>query len=263
MTVRRRLTWLVPLTILAGGCGGQETRDQAHDPAQAPSASETPRVLVSCFGGPGGWPPAVTVDGIHASVSDAEIREGFRQMLADPASAGELQLSFLRDGADDTKFHVLKEEGSALTLALGHWTAAGPDEGSYIFSMTRGDGGWKWSGGASCPQLGPTLSDDAFSWVELSAPVGGVDRSTSDIEVGVTEMACTGGRDPLPHLNEPEVVTDDHAVTVYWTSRRDAPAGQAFACPGPLPTMTTLHLNEPLGDRKLLDGSVYPPTPIR
>lgn len=262
MTVRRSLTWLLPLALWAVGCGG-EARDQARDPAQAPPSSTTPDVLVSCFGGGEGWPPSATVDGIHASVSDAEIREGFRQLLADPAYAGELQISFLRDGADATKFHVVLEQGPTLTLALGHWTTAGPDAGSYIFTMTHGDAGWKWNGGGSCPQLGPTLADDAFSWVELSAPAGGVDRSATDLEIGVTEMACTGARDPLPHLNEPEVVEDDHEVTVYWTSRRDAPAGQAFACPGPMPTMTTLHLDEPLGGRTLLDGSVYPPQPIR
>lgn len=262
MTVRQRLTWLLPLALLAGACGG-DARDHARDPAQARSSAEAPRVLVSCFGGDGGWPPSVTVAGIHASVSDGEIRDGFRQLLSDPAVAGELQLSFLREGADATKFHVLREDGPTLTLALGHWTTAGPDEGSYIFTMTHGEAGWKWNGGASCPQLGPVLSDDEDMWLELSAPPGGVDRAATDIQVGVTEMACTGARDPLPHLNEPQVVTDDRAVTVYWTSRRDAPAGEAFSCPGPMPTMTRLHLGEPLGDRKLLDGSVYPPRKIK
>ena len=261
MTVRRRLAWAVLLAFLISGCGGG-SRDQARDPAKAPRPLPSPSVLVSCFGEGDGWPPSATVDGIHASVSDAEIREGFRQMLGDPAYAGELKLSFLRDGADATQFHVLKEDGPTLTLALGHWTTAGPDQGSYVFTMTHAETGWKWDGGASCPQLGPSLAEGAFSWVELSAPDGGIDRAATDIQVGVTEMACTGARDPLPHLNEPEVVADDHSVTVYWTSRRDAPEGEGFTCPGPLPTMTTLHLDEPLGDRKLLDGSVYPPRPV-
>ena len=262
MTVRRTLTWLVPLALLAASCGGAES-DLARDPAQAPPSSESPPVLVSCFGGGDGWPPTVTVDGIQASVTEAEIRDGFRALLADPRYAGELKLSFLRAGADDTKFHVLIEHGPDLTLALGNWTAAGPDPSSSIFSMSRTEDGWNWTGGASCPQLGPSLTDKDADWIELSAPRSGIDRSTSELPIGVTEMRCSGGRDPLPHLNEPEVVEDQKSVTVYWTSRSDSKPGTYFSCIGNLPTETTLHLDEPLGDRKLLDGSVYPPRPIR
>src|SRR5690242_7764759 len=197
MTVRRTLTWLVPLALLAASCGGAES-GLARDPAQAPPASESPRVLVSCFGGSGGWPPSATVQGIDATVSDAEIRDGFRALLADPRYAGELKLSFLRDGADATRFHVLIENGPNLTLALGHWTAAGPDTSSSIFSMSRTADGWTWTGGASCPQLGPSLTEKGADWVELSAPKAGLDRSTAELPIGVTEMRCSGGRDPLP-----------------------------------------------------------------
>jgi hypothetical protein len=109
----------------------------------------------------------------------------------------------------------------------------------------------------SC-RLTPVL-DQRAKWANLSAPAGGLDRTTTSPTVGVTEIECTSGRDPSAFLNEPYVVETEESVTVYWTS--EPPRG-AQNCIGNRPVDRTLTLDEPLGERELLDGSVYPPHPV-
>jgi hypothetical protein len=75
----------------------------------------------------------------------------------------------------------------------------------------------------------------------------------------VHELACTSGRDPSDFLQEPRIVQSDESVTVYWTS---IPAEGDQNCIGNPSVERTIELDEPLGDRALLDGSTYPPSPV-
>ena len=92
-------------------------------------------------------------------------------------------------------------------------------------------------------------------WTELTAPPDGLDRSTTDLTLLVNERACTSGRDPRPHLSDPTIIEQDDLVVVSWTSQR--PRG-AQNCIGNTPVEQVVHLDEPLGDRLLLDGSTWP-----
>ena len=83
-----------------------------------------------------------------------------------------------------------------------------------------------------------------------------VDGAATEVIVDVHETACTSARDPGPFLDEPAVVSTDESVTVYWTS--EPPVGGAN-CPGNPTSQQVLTLDEPLGDRPLLDGSRWPP----
>ncbi|MBT2514120.1 hypothetical protein [Arthrobacter sp. ISL-30] len=76
----------------------------------------------------------------------------------------------------------------------------------------------------------------------------------------VSEIECTGARAPDLFLAaEPVIVETDEEITVYWTYQQIP--GDA-ACPGNPWVERTVHLDQNLGDRALLDGSTWPPTPV-
>ena len=75
------------------------------------------------------------------------------------------------------------------------------------------------------------------------------------LRLAVTERGCASGEPPGDRLQPAEVVEACGSVTVtFWV--RDA--GRRPDCPGNPPTMVTVELAEPLDDRVLLDGGIYP-----
>lgn len=168
-------------------------------------------------------------------------------------STGEVPWVAVARGGDDpdTKADLtvlIPSEPGAAEVELGH-----ADE--VILAPTRGElraQGW----GGCRPE--PVLPRDS-TWVELQR-VGAVDPGSTTVPVQISEHACTGGRDPGPHLDEPYVVEDDTSVVVCW---RGTGLGGFATCPGNPTVERTLTLKKPLGDRELLDGSTYPPRPVR
>ena len=75
----------------------------------------------------------------------------------------------------------------------------------------------------------------------------------------VTETACASGVSPEGRI-QPEVTynTDTIIVTI-----RVKKLGGAQTCPGIAPTPYELQLDQPVGNRKVLDGSVTPPSAPR
>jgi hypothetical protein len=251
--------------LLLAGCG--EPVSSASEPTAPPTPTGATvaggrltvvdgEVQVGC-GGDVGWSPSTMTAGIHGVVEPAEVVEAFTTLLADPAIAPELEMTFLQDGPEQTEWRVLAAAGDSLTLGLGPWTEEGPGEGARTFGLERDGDGWRWTGGGDC-RLEPVLGGD-HSWVELAAPPGGLDRTSTGVAVRVSERECTSGRDPRPHLEEPHVVETSTTVTVYWTSRR--PEG-FHSCVGNPQVAATVPLRQPLGERTLLDGSTYPPHPV-
>jgi hypothetical protein len=75
----------------------------------------------------------------------------------------------------------------------------------------------------------------------------------------VNELQCASGRDPSEFLEDPRVEETPESVTVFWTSQ---PVVGGADCQGNPSVERTIELDEPLGDRQLLDGSSYPPSPV-
>ena len=252
---------VVAMVLTFGACGA-ERPTRGSDPTDA-DAGALPVVVVDgeiqvgC-GGPPGWSPSLMADGLPGVFTDAEMDAVFRELLADPALAPELELSFLSEGAEETEWRVLAREESTVTLGLGLWADDGPIDRADVMVLEREGGGWRLSGGGDC-RLQPLLRPEN-TWVELSAPKGGIDRDGTSLTVGVNERECSSGRDPTPFLHEPSVVETETSVTVYWTS---APPAGGQNCLGNAPVERELTLQRPLGDRTLLDGSTYPPCTVR
>jgi hypothetical protein len=80
------------------------------------------------------------------------------------------------------------------------------------------------------------------------------------ILVAVHEQACASARNPIPHLDDPEVKYLKRAVVIeLWIH----PPEGAQLCPGNPIGRLRVHLPGPLGERKLYDGSSDPPRRVK
>jgi hypothetical protein len=82
-----------------------------------------------------------------------------------------------------------------------------------------------------------------------------LDPAATEIPVLVTERACNSGEDARGRIVVSAIRADDDAVTVTLAVRT---RGGAQSCPSNPETPFVLELEEPLGDRQLLDGSSIP-----
>ena len=91
-------------------------------------------------------------------------------------------------------------------------------------------------------------------WVDPTAPAPEPDATT--ISALIRERACASGRSPEGRVIAPTIFSSEDAVLVSVFVRQ--PAG-AQDCPGNPEFPLEITLPEPLGDRRLLDGSELPP----
>ena len=266
MSRRRRLHLafapLVVLMVMLAGCGGR-TSSSVDDPGtdvDLPVALIDGEVQVSC-GGETSWPTSVMADGIVPPVPAEEISAALDAVATEPGLSVETSRVLPEGG--DTEWRVLVGDAQHLLLGIGPWTDEGPDQdprgrGQYMTLEMEGRT-WVWRGHGDCRRLVPRLERDGSTWVELSAPAAGLDRTSTTLTVGVNEVACTSSRNPEPFLRPATVVETEESVTVYWTS--DAPTGDQ-SCPGNPTVERQVTLARPLGDRDLLDASTWPPTVV-
>jgi hypothetical protein len=263
MSMLLRACAAVLLALMLAGCGEEPGPPAAEDPTtagidspdpDAPLVEKDGEIQVSCGGGDG-WSPSIMASGIESPFSHGQMIEIFSELLANPKYAGELELSFLTKGAERTPWRLLEVDGDSYTLGIDTWTEDGPVDGAFVMGIERRDDAWVWTGGGNC-HLAPVLRPGR-TWVELHG--AGLDRTSTEPMVDLNERTCTSARDPSPFLHDPYVVETDEWVTVYWTST--PPQGNQ-TCPGNPTVSRPLPLQEPLGDRPLLDGSTYPPSPV-
>lgn len=241
----------VPVAVVMSGSGpgGRGADDTAV------AADDLLRQEVTCGGGEA-WPAAAMDGGLAGVVDDAEVRAAFADVLEEaPMDA---PTAIREDGAERASYVVLAGGGDTVTLGVGAWGVAGPDDGAMVAELERQvDGSWRMTGWGDC-RLTVALPAGR-SLVEVSAPRGGVDPAATEPEVLVGEVECTSGRDPLPFLGEPQVVEDDTQVLVTLTSEEVVGGAE---CQGNPQVPLTLSLDAPIGDRALLDAGTFPPTPI-
>jgi hypothetical protein len=256
MSMLLRASTAVLLALVLLGCGDDIEPDTANDPEPDGVApflvTEDGELTVGCFGQTG-WPVSVMAGGIQDVLTGDEVRAIFAEMLALTDNPVDLA-TFLPDGPD-TEWRLLRVDGNKYEFGVGPWTEDGPGpDGSILNAEDRADG-WRWTGGGGC-RIQPLL-EDGHMWVELHSK--DLDRTSNEPMIEVNELDCTSSRDPAPFLHDPYVVETDESVTVYWTS---TPPEGGQTCPGNPSVSRPLPLDEPLGDRELLDGSTYPPSPV-
>jgi hypothetical protein len=194
--------------------------------------------------------------GVPGLLDKAEATRTFQNILDDPRWGGEAALSILEGGVD-IEWRVLAGDDTSLAVGLGPWTDAGPaPRDAWLLSLKRQGDRWVPTGWGDC-NLAPVLSQGS-TWAHVNGYRAGGDDSTS-LQVRVSEIECTGARDPIPFLNEPDVVETPDTVTISWTT---TPMEGAATCPGNPPVNRSITLSAPLGNRQVLDGSSYPPRPV-
>lgn len=269
MAKRARVVGVLVCAAALSGCaapgasvdsadGARET-EKASD-GQTPEAPVTragDEVMLSCGGSLPYFTPSAMERGVDGVADESEVEAALERLAAEAGIDAPLELQ--RAGVADAEWIVLgsgNDEGTEeLILGMGHWDADGPsDRNSQYVVLDRGDSGWQASGWGTC-NLEPVLAPGT-SWVEIAPTPEGLNRATTSLQIEVSERECTSSRDPEPYLNEPVVVEDHDTVTVYWTS--ESPTG-AQTCPGNPSVSREVRLDQPLGDRVLLDGSTWPP----
>ncbi len=243
--------------LLCGLLSACASRGLAASPGDPPGSASPTAVddepLLTCDGFEPGFPvSALTNTANRPDDVAAELEKLAKEHPAEAPKA-------LRDTrVADAEWFVLGGSDNNLAVAAGSWNRTGPvGPDSQVVTLQKVSGGWRASGWGGCSRLAPGLPR-GNSWVDVRA-LGEPDPTSTEIAVEVSETACVSGRDPRPFLQEPEVVEDDQAVTVSWTSKVTLGAA---GCPTNPWVKQTLQLTEPLGARKLLDGSRWPATLI-
>ena len=133
---------------------------------------------------------------------------------------------------------------------------AAPDEGFAYWSAELGltEGNWRFVRSGQC-DLHPVFRGvDAAGWELAAGEAPTIDTQT--IDVLVAERTCASGRSPAGRIVPAAIVYLDAHIVITFATR---PLPGAQTCdPGP-PAEVSLQLEERLGDRDLLDGSVIPP----
>jgi hypothetical protein len=200
------------------------------------------------------FPVSAMSGGVDGLVDRAEVAAGLERHVT---SSGIYAPRALRGkDIEDAEWFVLGRSGDNIAVATGHWDRNGPGKDGQILGMDNEDGdGWRFRGSSDPCRLTPVLPPDLM-WAQVTADPQALSPSSTSIPVWLTEYSCTSARDPDPYLQDPIVVEDERAVTVYWTS---TPPEGGQDCPGNPRVKRVLELREPLGDRVLLDGSRWPP----
>lgn len=146
---------------------------------------------------------------------------------------------------------VVSESGSGVTLL-----ASAEGRGHVDFAVASFDkegDRWQPAGWGDCTPRLALLGKSVLRWAftETSHPPP---PDATELDVLVTEVECSSGRE-LEGLIEPEITYAENRIEVVLT----APGGIGGNCIGTAPTGYTLELEEPVGEREVVDPSVYPP----
>lgn len=256
--------YVVGLAFVLGlaGCGtaGQPSAEASGDPSSVPlkqPASPTTvrngEPLLSC--GDIGFPPLAMTEGVDGLANREEIGEALSQLVED---AGIDAPTALQGGnVDDAEWFVLGGDEKQILVATGPWDADGPGESAQTVGLTKTSDGWKADSWGDCNLR--LVAPTGLTWAQVRAEKVTAPAKATTLTVFVSEIECTTARDPDPYLQEPVVMQTAATVTVYWTST--PPVGDQ-GCPGNPEVERVIELDAPLGQRELLDGSTWPPTPV-
>jgi hypothetical protein len=143
---------------------------------------------------------------------------------------------------------VVSESDSTTTLLA-------PQDGRFGFASVSFDKEgdvWDPAGWGDCTPRLARLGKSVLRWAftENSHPP---QPDATELALLVTEVECSSGR-KLDGLIEADVEYGEDRIEVVLT----APGGIGGNCIGTAPTEYTLELDEPVGQREVVDLSVYP-----
>lgn len=234
---RPRLAALLAISVLATACGMVAPSSGGVDPDRAITRA-------SCGGA--SFPIELIEQPGSAESADDPAAEALRRHLATEGP----DVEWLPDAGWR---EAVRTDGSVLFIA-----DAPPGDGPPLVevSASRQADGWTVTGWGQCwprADVGPELGPAEFR----VAPGEELAADMTEIDVLVTERACTGAQDARGRIVRPAVIASADAVIVVFAVQ--PLEGEAFTCPSNPETPFLLELPEALGDRLLMDGSSVPP----
>lgn len=220
-------------------------------PSQVPATADEGAVLWSCGGGAPGFPLAVLDGPAGVETMEGPVFDGLRSALE--TMRGEFEYEPREDRPDALPW-LLAYEDDDRALFLVRRTSQ--DEHYSVMYVERDGGTWGFSGYGDLCGLRPLITHEHGESVWRVRPKFPPTPESTTIEVKVMERECASGRKATGRIAEPIVDYSEEAVTITIPVRRVTGGAD---CQGNPWTPYVLELDEPIGDRVLLDGGPWPP----
>lgn len=237
--MRRVAASLLAVMASVAACGG-------IGGAASPGPTEAPPVQ------PAG--PTVTCGGGDQFPAELLRVEGRAHTEGDPAAAA--LRAFL--AGPEGQFYPA-ESWTRVTETANRVQFVGRDGIELYLVAFELNGTWQLASSGGCmPELALPEGVTRAEW-RIDPAFPAPDPAADSIHVLLTERACASGRPPLGRVLDPQVTSTAEAVTIVLLVR-SLPGGQD--CQGNPEFPFEVPLSEPLGDRRLLDGALFPPQPV-
>jgi hypothetical protein len=251
--------------LLAASCGDDDgVDDGAADTSAATSTTATtidldevegdePRVDIQlvCAGGPFSPAALKSEDGLPDGIEteDSPAADALRQLLAD------IEGTSGRD-VPDRSWRELTVVTTDDGRTIYEFANGSPPDLWVATVQELGDGG-RWQGEFVEPCTPAPYLDDALVAWWWPADDAELDADTNEVDVLVQESSCDSGRGPDGRVTEPQITYGaDVVVVTFGVTPREEDG--VFTCQTHPPAEVTIVLDEPLGDRALVDGSTWP-----
>lgn len=251
MRTRIALAGFVLATL--AGCG--ESSDVASSPDSTPTASPSLRAdaVLNC------GRHEIPLDRLTNPQPATGVQSAPKRVLFKfkPGDIGDLSTWSIVDDEPERVSLIRAKPGNddktglALAYQFGTW--------QYVADAPNATTDWMYFGGADGCPLKRSFDglNEATTTIDPAALPQPSDRS---IQLLVLENSCAGGKQAIGRIRVPvlEVTPDEVRVAIGVATQEGA-----HTCPGHPPTPYTLELPEPLGDRPLMDATVYPEREIK
>jgi hypothetical protein len=234
------------VAVVAAVSASCDSGDDAVSTRAAPpgAAGQEEEVEIACLSGERGFPAAALDAPTGAEEADTPEAEGLRRLVEDPDGIGPVPR---------TGWRLLDRDDSSATFGV-------EDEDGLTIVWLRPEGErWTFDGSVhGCRDLmvlPPAGSSAAVWWPDPDAT-----QSTDDLVLHVlaTDLDCASARPTGDRLEPPTVEMTADEVVVTLTAE---PVTGGQECPSHPPTPYEVRLEEPIGERQLLDGAYWPPRP--
>lgn len=154
------------------------------------------------------------------------------------------------DPGEDARWRTFEKDGVRLRIN------GDPPHLEMVVTQRLQNDTWVYSGSGDCDPVAYRENRAAVYWaVDNESPPSAEDAT---FDVMATDVQCASGHPADERVGEAEVLERQDAVIVTFTATRL----KGFQnCPGHSSARRSITLTRPLGTRRLLDGTPYPPQP--
>jgi hypothetical protein len=262
-SVMARLLVTATLALVVVGCGGSSATSSGtaspiqEPPSGSPGAEEsaTPAALPSLDPA---WlsAQAMTCDG-HLYFSPAILAQpGIEEQGLDPAGQALKAYLAIPPAEENATRPSTGWHRVAQTATKVQFVAIATDRSRlYVVGLDSSSAEWQVDIEDSC--FGEVRRVQGFGaadwWVDPKTPVNAEDRVIHGL---LQETVCADGKPPKGRVAPPSIVYLDNAVVITMSVRKLPGVHDCVSNPTfPI----TIQLDQPLGDRRLLDGGRFPP----